>query len=106
MNTLPSQTKFLHFLNPALTREQKKSKKSEKPATSGIHNKTKYKKTPDENDFQTTWPKVRRQRKLSTVGGGESTLDLCYARSEEIPELQRPRQWRDVDAPQKSSMWR
>jgi len=23
--------------------------------------------------------------------GGESTLDLCYASSEEIPELQRPR---------------
>ena len=25
------------------------------------------------------------------VEGGDSTLDLCYASSEEIPELQRPR---------------
>jgi len=27
----------------------------------------------------------------SVSSGGESTLDLCYASSEEIPELQRPR---------------
>ena len=28
---------------------------------------------------------------MNMVDGGESTLDLCYASSEEIPELQRPR---------------
>jgi len=28
---------------------------------------------------------------MTLNSGGESTLDLCYASSEEIPELQRPR---------------
>jgi len=37
------------------------------------------------------WPKLKILTVLGAVFGGESTLDLFYASSEEIPELQRPR---------------
>jgi len=51
------------------------------------------------------WCNCRSHTIVIITIGGESTLDLCYESSEEIPELQRPRRataWK----PQQSSMSR